>query len=302
MTTLHRHTALEHAPVLSQIYGADVWLKREDWQATSSFKIRGIGALCQHYASKGVTHLISSSGGNAGMAATYAGRVLGLKVTVVVPQTTPEFMRQRIMQQGAKLIVHGEAWDAAHEHALALAEADHCGLVPPFDHPEIWRGNASVIEEVAQQLPLKPAAVVVAVGGGGLMCGVLQGMHQVGWHQVPLIACETEGAASLAAAMAAGKCVTLPAIHSIAKSLGARRVAEEAFSWTQKHPVYSHLVSDEMVKSVCRRFLDDHRSLVEPACAAALSFAYEPPANWRGKGPLLVIVCGGSVVRLTDLM
>lgn len=298
---LHRLTPIEHSPVLSQTFGANVWLKREDWQPTSSFKIRGIGHLCQHYRDQGKKQLVSSSGGNAGMAATYAGRVLGLKVTVVVPETTPEFMRQRIKQQGAELIVHGDAWDIAHERALNIAAKPECGLVPPFDHPEIWRGNATLIAEAAEQMPEKPGAIVVAVGGGGLMCGILEGMHAQGWRDIPLIACETHGAASLAASIAAGKCVTLPSITSIAKSLGAKRVADEAFAWSKKHPVFSHQMGDETVKSVCRRFLDDHRALVEPACGAALSFAYEPPLEWQKRGPLLVIVCGGSVVRLSDI-
>jgi L-serine/L-threonine ammonia-lyase len=298
---LHRETPLEHSPILSTHFGADVWLKREDYQPTNSFKIRGIGALCKHYQNQGKTRLISSSGGNAGMAATYSGQQLRMKVTVVVPESTPLFMRERIRQRGAELIVHGEAWDAAHELALSLAESPNSGLVPPFDHPEIWRGNATLIDEAVKQVPEKPAAVVVAVGGGGLMCGTLQGMRHNRWQDVPLIACETYGSESLAASMDAGRLVSLPKISSIAKSLGAKQVAKAAFEWTRKHRVISHLSYDTEVKQTCRQFLDDHRSLVEPACGAALSFAYDPPDGWSGRGPILLVVCGGSVVRYRDI-
>jgi L-serine/L-threonine ammonia-lyase len=137
--------------------------------------------------------------------------------------------------------------------------------------------------------------VVVAVGGGGLLCGVLSGMHAVGWSDVPVLAVETAGAASLAAAMAAGEVVRARRITSLATTLGARAVAEEALAWTRRHPVRSVVVSATARRcQACLRFADDHRVLVEPACGAGLSVMYDRAPLRAMVGPVLVIVCGGA--------
>ena len=96
------------------------------------------------------------------------------------------------------MIEHGESWDDAHERASELARENGTAYIHPFDDPEVWTGHATLIEEVARIAPA-PAAVVVSVGGGGLLCGVLEGLERVGWADVSVLAVETEGAASFAA-------------------------------------------------------------------------------------------------------
>ncbi len=272
----------------------EVWLKMECDQPVGSFKIRGIGRLCRLAAEDGVRTVVGSSGGNAGLALAYAARELGLACRVVVPEITGELMRGRLRALGAEVIVEGAAWDQADALARKLADGDDARYLPPFDHPEIWRGHAPLIHECAAAGP-RPDAVVVAVGGGGLMCGVLSGMHQVGWDQVPLYAVETDGTASLRAAIEAGGPVTLARIDSIAITLGALRVADEAYRWTRRHPVTSVVVSDRDAVAACVRFADETRRLVEPACGAALAAVYDghvPAAR------ILVVVCGGAAVTL----
>jgi L-serine/L-threonine ammonia-lyase len=272
--------------------GQRLWLKLEALQPSGSFKLRGVGHACEVLASRGARRLLSSSGGNAGLAVAHAGRRLGLPVTIVVPETTLERPKALIRRQGAEVIVHGESWMEANEHLLSLRRQDDA-FVHPFDDPLLWAGHATMIDEVAAQGP-RPDAVVLSVGGGGLLCGVLEGMHAHGWEDVPVVAVETEGAASLAAAMAAGAPVTLPAITSVATSLGARRVSDRAFEWTRRHPVLSAVVRDEEAVRACLDFADDHRIVVEPACGAALAVAIgrSLPAL-REAADVLVIVCGG---------
>jgi L-serine/L-threonine ammonia-lyase len=179
--------------------------------------------------------------------------------------------------------------------SLTLAEKENAAYVHPFDHPTLWAGHATLIEEVKGIMP-KPGAVVVAVGGGGLLCGILTGLHQAGWADVPVLAVETEGAASFAASVKSGKLMTLDKIDSIATSLGARRVAQEALNWTRRHQVNCWTVSDRSAVQACLRFADDHRVLVEPACGAALAVAYERARPLKKKSPILVVVCGGAGV------
>jgi L-serine/L-threonine ammonia-lyase len=142
---------------------------------------------------------------------------------------------------------------------------------------------------------------VLSVGGGGLLCGVVQGMRRNGWDQVPVIAVETAGADSLAQAIAAGERVTLPAIASIATSLGARQVAQQAFDWSTRHPVRSVVVSDADAVGACMRFMDDQRIVVEPACGAALAAVYGSAPQLEGLHNVLVIVCGGVTATVAQL-
>lgn len=267
----------------------------EALQPVGSFKIRGIGRACHELVTTGVQHLVSSSGGNAGLAVAYAGRLLRTRVTVLVPRTTPEMMRAKLRVEGAAVQEAGDSWDDAHAAALALADAPNTGLIHPFEGEALWDGHATLVEECAEQGE-PPDAIVVAVGGGGLLVGVLRGLHRIGWGAVPVVAVETTGAASLARSAAAGALQTLPRIDSLATSLGARTPAAEAVAWTQRHPIHCHQVEDRAAVQACARFADDHRVLVEPACGAALAACYElaPPLEQARR--ILVVVCGGAGV------
>ena len=274
---LHIQTPLVESRPLSLSAGRPVWLKLEALQPCGSFKLRGVGHACETHQARGAQHFVSSSGGNAGLAVAYAGRKLGLPVTVVV---------------------HGSSWQEANAHAQTLQGPDDA-FIHPFDDPLLWTGHASMIDEVAAA-GLKPDAVVLSVGGGGLLSGVVEGLQRNGWHDVPVLAVETEGAASLHEAIKAGHTVELPGIQSVATSLGAKRVAEQALACSLAHPVHSHLVSDREALQACERLLRDHRVLVEPACGAALALL-QRPGVFQAYGNVLVIVCGGATATLEQI-
>lgn len=296
---LHIETPLLASDAFSTA-GQRVWLKLEALQPSGSFKLRGIGHACEWHAARGASRLLSSSGGNAGLAVAYAGRQLGLPVLVVVPESTPEWPRTLLRRYGAEVVVHGASWMEANEHLTASRQPTDA-FIHPFDDPLLWAGHASLIHEAARQGP-RPDAVVLSVGGGGLMCGVLEGMHAVGWTDVPLVAVETEGAASLHAAVAAGEPVTLDAITSVATSLGARRVSDAAFAWTQRHPVTSTVVSDADAVQACLDLAQEHRWVVEPACGAAMAAMRSRAVPvLRDAARVLVVVCGGVVTPYPDL-
>lgn len=297
MKPIHVSTPLWESQPLSAALGAPVLLKMEAFQPVGSFKARGIGAACQASYEAGARKLVCASGGNAGYAAAYAGRQIGLPTTIVLPQTTPAKARDLIRREGATVIVHGESWVDAHNYATKLAEQENAAYIHPFDDPRVWRGHSSIIHEIAEA-GVRPGAVVVSVGGGGLLCGLLEGMHDVGWKDVPVLAVETEGAASFAASVQAGRLVTLDRIASIATTLGARTVAAEALAWAGRHKVTPWLVTDRAALDACLRFADDHRLLVEPACGASLSAVYNRAEPLAGLAPVVVIVCGGAGVSL----
>ncbi len=299
MKPLHIETPLFESRALS--LGADrrVWLKLEAMQPPGSFKIRGIGAACQEYARRGARRFISSSGGNAGIAVAYAGRHLSVPVVVVVPETTTERAKALIQQEDAEVVVHGSSWHEANALALSMVEESDAFL-HPFDDPLIWQGHASLVDEVVRS-GVKPDVLVLSVGGGGLLCGVVEGLHRHGWIDVPILAVETRGADSLAQSVRAGHRVELDAITSLATSLGARQVCEQAFDWSTRRPIRSIVVSDRTAVSACQRFLADHRVVVEPACGASLAIVYDGAPELEEFESVLVVVCGGVTATVEQL-
>ena len=284
---------------LSQYINGNVWLKIEAMQPSGSFKTRGIGLACREYISNGAGRLVTSSGGNAGLAVAYAGRKYGVKTTVVVPETTTQKAIELIKAEQAEVIIEGASWDESHRYASNLHKGESA-YIHPFDDPLVWNGHATMMDEIAAS-ELTPDAVVLSVGGGGLLCGVLEGLHRNGWTDVPVVAVETEGADSLHQAVLADQLISLTAIESIATTLGAKRVTQTALGWTRKHNVITHVVSDLDAVEACAKFLDHHRILVEPACGASLSTIYQPIESLQDKQNVLVIACGGVGVSIAQL-
>lgn len=290
-------TPLLLSHVLSKLTHKTIYLKCEALQPSGSFKDRGLGKLCDYYAARGVKGFVCSSGGNAGMAVAYASKRLGLPATIVIPMTTPQIMVDKLQAEGVEVVMTGKNWNEADAIAQKLVESQQMAYIPPFDHPIIWEGHASLVRELHQS-GVKPDAIIVAVGGGGLLCGIAEGLHSVGWHDVSIITAETEGAASLAASVKAKKRVTLATIDTIAVTLGAKQVCQKAYEWTSQHPIFPETVTDKAAVSACWRFADDHRMLVEPACGAALAIVYDQPKILERFNTVVVIVCGGSGVSL----
>eukprot|EP00596_Hydrurales_sp_CCMP1899_P010362 CAMPEP_0119033666 /NCGR_PEP_ID=MMETSP1177-20130426/719_1 /TAXON_ID=2985 /ORGANISM="Ochromonas sp, Strain CCMP1899" /LENGTH=342 /DNA_ID=CAMNT_0006990585 /DNA_START=159 /DNA_END=1187 /DNA_ORIENTATION=+ len=297
----------------TQYGGMDVKYKMENCQPSGSFKSRGIGNMIQSLIDNSkVNRLISSSGGNAGMAVATTGEKVGLPVDIYVPKTTLPMMIEKLKQKKANVFVFGENWNEADTFARAALSANPlAGYIPPYDDPLIWEGHSSIVDELKASLGDfgRPHAIVLSVGGGGLLAGIQRGLDRVGWNDVRVIAVETEGAASFAAAKTAGEIVKLDKISTIASSLGALSVTtavldknSNAVSLTE-----SLIVSDAEAVDACLKFADEQRALVEPACGAALAAVYSTRhretllADKEGIYRVVVIVCGGSVVSL-DLL
>ncbi|KAJ3144107.1 hypothetical protein HK101_002805 [Irineochytrium annulatum] len=319
---MHIHTPLIPAPVehARRLGVAKIYYKLENLQPSGSFKIRGISHLIRtfHLSHPNLIHVVSSSGGNAGLAAATAAAHQKLACTVFVPTTTPDLIQQRLRNLGADVRVRGDVWDRANEAAVAFTNSMNelnpgCALmVHPFDDERIWDGHSVMMAEICADLKGEGVdAVVCSVGGGGLMCGVIKGcvkeMIGGGEKRPVVVGVETEGAASFRGAWKAGKVVRIDGIKSIAKSLGALSVAEgllrEAFAYGRER-IRSALVTDKDTVEAVQRFADENRMLVEPACGASLALVYkdgllkETVPGLNERSVVVIIVCGGSVVTL----
>jgi len=280
---LHQNTPFFKSVPLSDALGRPVWVKMDALQPSGSFKLRGVGYACQRALEGGASQLVSSSGGNAGLAAAYAGEQVGLPVTVVLPESTPAFIHARLRGYGADVKVAGSQWSEANVEAERIAASSGGMLIHPFDQPDLWAGHASVVHEIHEALGGRaPGAVVASVGGGGLLLGILQGLAEVGWaEEVLSVACETEGANALALSIAAGKQVHLESITSLAKSLGSPYPIQQLLDHCLEHPsrVAPWVCSDAQAVAACLAFAEHHRVLVEPACGAALAAVYNRHAQ-----------------------
>ncbi|KAE8634187.1 hypothetical protein XENTR_v10002222 [Xenopus tropicalis] len=217
---------------------------------------------------------------------------------------------RRGQNEAVSILSAHQILDEAIEHAKELVRNNPGWVyIPPFDDPLIWEGHTSLVKEIKASLPSKPGAIALSVGGGGMLCGVVQGLREEGWDDVPIIAMETRGAHSLNAALQAGKLVTLPEITSVAKTLGAKTVGAQTLKVAQEHPVFSEVISDQEAVMAIEKFADDEKMLVEPACGAALAAVYSNVAERLKKegklspdlSSLVIIVCGGNNITLAQL-
>lgn len=283
-------TPVISSPIYSRA-GRKVFLKVESLQPSGSFKLRGISHLCEARAKQGTKRFISSSGGNAGMAVTYVGAMLGIPVIVFVPKSTPERAKALIQGLGGKVVVVEGDWSLAHQAAKAETKTGDM-LVHPFDDPLIWSGHATLVDELLNQIE-KPDAIVCSVGGGGLLCGIAEGLHRNGWGDVPIVAVETRGAASLAAAMKANRPVDVSPIATVATSLGAPIICDAAFHWSQRHPVFSLVIDDDDAIKGSLELMRSHRILTEPACGAAVAALNNDFQVINEASSVAVVICGG---------
>jgi len=297
--SLHIKTPLLLSTAISAHSGRSIWLKMEAMQPTGSFKLRGIGHACEVHAANGAKRFISSSGGNAGLAVAYAGRKLSIPVIVVVPESTSQRAIDLLKLEQAEVNIHGESWQEANELALSLV-TNSDAFLHPFDNPLVWKGHSTMIDEI-NDYDLKPDAIVLSVGGGGMLSGVAEGLDKNNWKDVPILAVETEGAASFHHAINTGNPVQIEKITSVASTLGAKIICQNAYNLSKELSIQSVLVSDQDALVACKNFLNDHRILVEPACGASLSIAYQHAEKLKEFNNVLIVVCGGVTATIDQI-
>jgi threonine dehydratase len=262
---------LDAAPRLSRRIGNHVLLKREDLQPVFSFKLRGaynkIAHLSAAVAARGV---ISASAGNHAQGVALAARRRGLKAVVVMPQTTPAIKVQAVIDLGGEVVLHGDVYDAAYEHALQLARERSLVFVHPFDDPDVIAGQGTIGMEIAHQTGGELDAIFVPVGGGGLIAGIAVYMKTL-YPRIKIIGVEPEDAPAMNESLKAGKRVTLDRVGTFADGVAVRRVGEENFDLVRRHVDEIVLVNTDQICAAIQDIFEDTRSIAEPAGALAVA-------------------------------
>jgi threonine dehydratase len=296
-----RETPLELAPAISRRIGNQVWLKREDMQPVFSYKIRGaynlMVSLTRDELDRGV---ITASAGNHAQGVALAARVLGTTATIVMPKTTPEIKLESVRRLGADIVLHGNTYDEASEHAHGLEVERGLSYVPPYDHPLVIAGQGTVAMEILRQHTRPIDAVFVPVGGGGLIAGVATYIKALA-PETRVVGVEPDEAPSMTRALQAGRRVTLKRIGIFADGAAVRRVGKEPFKIARKFVDEMLTVSIDEICAAVKDIFEDTRSIAEPAGALSLAGLKQYAAREGVSNTELVAILSGANVNFDRL-
>ena len=296
---LVRRTPLDQAPSLSARIGHKLWLKREDMQTTYSFKLRGahncIRQLSEEQRSKGV---VAASAGNHAQGVAMSARELGVKATIFMPLTTPDIKVRAVRALGANIELCGDDFDKACEMAVAFSHQSGSHFIHPFDNPEVIAGQGTVGIEISQQLETPPAFIFIPIGGGGLAAGVAATVKAV-YPEVRIIGVEPEDAASMQAALAAGRPVDIGTTGVFSDGVAVRKVGSLNFELCRELVDEVITVSVDQVCAAVKSIFEEVRATVEPAgalaVAGAIVYADREADNTVPEGDWVALLSGANI-------
>lgn len=264
-------TPLDQAKGLSRRLQNQVLLKREDLQQVFSFKLRGaynkIINLSEVEREKGV---IAASAGNHAQGVALAASQQGLQAVIVMPKTTPEIKVNAVRQWGAEVVLHGNAYDDAYQHAQQLVQERDLTFVHPYDDPEVIAGQGTIAMEILNQYPASIDAIFVPVGGGGLIAGITAYIKSVR-PEIKVIGVEPDDAACMYQALKQHERVILDQVGIFADGVAVRQVGEEPFRIAREYVDEVLLVSTDEICAAIKDIFDDTRTIAEPAGALAVA-------------------------------
>jgi threonine dehydratase len=288
---------LEIAPRLSRHLGNQVFLKREDLQPVFSFKIRGaynkIAQLSPLAAQRGV---ICASAGNHAQGVALGARTRGIAAVVVMPVTTPGIKVRAVADLGAELVMHGEDFDQAHEHAVQLARERGLLFVHPFDDVDVIAGQGTIAMEILRQQHGDAIdAIFVPIGGGGLIGGIAAYTKAL-YPRIRIIGVEPEDSSGMYESLRAGRRVTLDRVGTFADGVAVRRVGEEPFRLAQQFVDEIILVTTDQICAAIQDIYEDTRAIAEAAGALAVAGIRKYVARENCTGRRLVAInCGANL-------
>jgi threonine dehydratase len=287
-----RRTPLTASAALSERLRTNVYVKLELFQKTGSFKVRGAfnKALSLLPEERG-EGLVAVSGGNHAQAVAYAARNLGLKSVILMPASTPKNYVEATRSYGAEVKFAADVSAAFAE--VSDYERQGWAYLHPFDDPMVMAGQGTIGLEILDDVP-QVTDIIVSIGGGGLIGGVATAVRALK-PSVRIWGVETEGADCMSQSLAAGKVVTLPAITSIARTLGAPAPSEPTLAMARELLEGVTVVSDEEALTAVRFLLERLKVLTEPAASCTLAAADRLRDQFSKERHVVLLLCGGNM-------
>ena len=291
-----RETPLEPARSLSRRLGNPVLLKREDQQPVFSFKLRGAYNKMVNLAPEALAAgVICASAGNHAQGVALSARRLGCRAVIVMPVTTPKLKIDAVQALGGEVVLHGDSYSDAYDHALELQAQQSLTFVHPFDDPQVIAGQGTVAMEILRQHQGPIDAVFVAIGGGGLISGVAAYIKAVR-PEVRVIGVQTTDSDAMVRSVKAGKRIALNDVGLFADGTAVKRVGEETFRVTRALVDDYVIVDTDAVCAAIKDVFQDTRSILEPAGALGVAAIKQYVEKHKLKGQTLVaITCGANM-------
>ncbi len=288
-------TPLDRMRTLSEKLGREVLLKREDLQPVFSFKLRGaynkVARLTEDEKRRGV---ICASAGNHAQGVAYAAGRIGVKSTIVMPTTTPSIKVEAVRRLGGEVVIYGDAFDDARLHALALCKEQDLVFVHPYDDPDVIAGQGTIGVELLRQHPGPLAAIYVPIGGGGLAAGIAAYVKFLR-PDVLVIGVEPEDAASMKAAIAAGRPVPLNEVGIFADGVAVRQAGDETFRLCNELLDDVVTVTTDEICAAIKDIFDHTRAIAEPAGAVSLAGLRRHAEILTLPGAVIAIASGANM-------
>jgi threonine dehydratase len=294
------HTPMSHAPILSEMTGCEIYLKKENLQRTGSFKLRGafnkIAILIEQGQRNGV---VAASAGNHAQGVAFAARHFGLDGTIVMPESTPLTKVMGVKELGAEVILHGANYDEAYAYATEYAQKHHKDFVHPFADEEVMAGQGTVAIEMLEQVP-ELDAVVVPVGGGGLISGVATAAKAIK-PEIIIIGISAEGAPAMKQSYDARRPIDTTGVRTIADGIAVRDTSPVTFEHIlEKVDIFDTVCEDEIANAILF-LLERQKLLVEGAGSVGVAAAMHRHLMDLPKGSRIGIILSGGNIDVTML-
>ena len=288
-------TKLVYSEYFSAQTGNKVFFKPENMQYTGAYKVRGayykIHTLTEEEKSKG---LITASAGNHAQGVAYAAKLAGVKATVVMPTTTPLMKVNRTKSYGADVVLEGDVFDEACDHAYKLAEEFGYTFVHPFDDLDVATGQGTIAMEIIKELPTVDY-ILVPIGGGGLCTGVST-LAKLLNPKIKVIGVEPAGANCMQVSLKEGKVVGLPQVNTIADGTAVKRPGEKLFPYIQQNVDDIITIEDSELIVSFLDMVENHKMIVENS--GLLTVAALKHLNVQKK-KIVSILSGGNMDVIT---
>ena len=288
-------TKLVYSDYFSAQTGNKVYLKPENMQKTGAYKLRGayykISTLSPEERAKG---LITASAGNHAQGVAYAAKAFGVKAVIVMPTTTPLIKVERTKSYGAEVVLYGNVYDEACEHAYKLAEENGYTFIHPFDDPAVATGQGTIAMEIIKELPLVDY-ILVPIGGGGLATGVSTLVKLLN-PNIKVIGVEPAGANCMQESVRRGEVTTLDSVNTIADGTAVKTPGEKIFPYIQKNVDEIINVSDDELVVAFLDMVENHKMIVENS--GLLTVAALKHLQFKDK-KVVSILSGGNMDVIT---
>lgn len=290
-----QETKLVYSDFYSTQTGNKVYFKPENMQLTGAYKLRGayykISTLSDEERAKG---LITASAGNHAQGVAYAAKAFGVKAVIVMPTTTPLIKVERTKSYGAEVVLYGNVYDEACEHAYKLAEENGYTFIHPFDDPAVATGQGTIAMEIIKELPLVDY-ILVPIGGGGLATGVSTLVKLLN-PNIKVIGVEPAGANCMQESVRRGEVTTLDSVNTIADGTAVKTPGEKIFPYIQKNVDEIITVSDDELVVAFLDMVENHKMIVENS--GLLTVAALKHLQFKDK-KVVSILSGGNMDVIT---